>query len=153
MYNKRKIIESIAVLYVSFVFIQSLFFKFTYAPETQYIFGILDQWAAGFGFAGLFGPSGLFSAYVIGSAELVASVLMLASFKSEWRLLRPLGALLTMAIMSGAICFHLFTPLGVDVQGDGGLLFAMACGVWLAGLFLFASNYTLLKTILIKPAS
>ena len=37
-----------------------------------------------------------------------------------------------MAEISGAIVFHLFTPLGVEVQGDGGLLFGMAVGVWIA---------------------
>jgi uncharacterized membrane protein YphA (DoxX/SURF4 family) len=150
MTKSRNIIETVAVLYVCFVFIQSLFFKFTYAPETEYIFGVLDKWAASFGFEGLFSPYGLFSAYVIGSAELVASALMLLSFKPQWRILRPLGAILTMAIMSGAICFHLFTPLGVNVQDDGGLLFIMACGVWLAGLYLLVGNRSLILMLLKK---
>jgi hypothetical protein len=40
-------------------------------------------------------------------------------------------------VISGAIFFHLFTPLGVSVLNtdgtrDGGLLFAMACAVWLS---------------------
>jgi len=45
-------------------------------------------------------------------------------------------------VMSGAIFFHLFTPLGVvrvvDAAGntDGGLLFFMACGVWLGSAVL-----------------
>ena len=35
------------VLFIAFVFVQSLFFKFTDSPETQYIFGTLDAWAGG----------------------------------------------------------------------------------------------------------
>ena len=34
--------------------------------------------------------------------------------------------------MTGAIIFHLFTPLGVVVLDDGGLLFANAVAVWVA---------------------
>ncbi|HBH45032.1 MAG TPA: hypothetical protein DDY28_11530, partial [Hyphomonas atlantica] len=59
------------------VFLDSLRFKFTNAPETQVIFGKLDEWAASFGASGLFTQTGLFSQYVIGTAELVASVLLL----------------------------------------------------------------------------
>jgi hypothetical protein len=39
---------------------------------------------------------------------------------------------MAMGVISGAIVFHLFTPLGVEIMGDGGLLFTMACGVWIA---------------------
>jgi hypothetical protein len=47
-----------------------------------------------------------------------------------------LGALLALGIISGAIFFHLFTPLGVEVQGDGGTLFGMAIGVWLSSILI-----------------
>ena len=50
----------------------------------------------------------------------------------RYRFLQPLGALLAIAIMSGAVSFHLFTPLGVNVDNDSGALFFTACGV-LAG--------------------
>lgn len=127
-------------LYVAFVFIQSLFFKFARSPETIYIFELkLEPWAAQtFGISGLFAPGGIFSATVVGSAELVASLLLLAGMSfAGLRLLQALGALLGLGIISGAIFFHLFTPLGVAVQNadgssDGGTLFIMACGVWLA---------------------
>ena len=42
-------------------------------------------------------------------------------------------------IITGAIFFHLFTPLGIDV-GDGGVLFAMACGVWASATALLFLN-------------
>lgn len=126
-------------LFVAFVFIQSLFFKFTGSPETVYIFqGKLDPWAASLGFPGLFAPGGIFSAKVIGSGELAASILILiGTFVSTQRLIQLAGAVLGLGIISGAIFFHLFTPLGVAVQNadgssDGGQLFAMACGVWIA---------------------
>lgn len=134
-------------LYISFVFLQSLFFKFSDSPETVYIFQAkLEPWAAGLGFPGLFAPGGLFNAHVIGSFELLAAVLLLAgSFISAWRVLQALGALLSLGVISGAIFFHLFTPLGVavvnsDGSSDGGQLFAMACGVWLSALLLLVQH-------------
>ncbi|MEO1576658.1 MAG: hypothetical protein AAFU65_17055, partial [Pseudomonadota bacterium] len=77
-----------------------------------------------------------------GSAELVASVLLLASLVARFRPLRLFGALLTLGIISGAIVFHLFTPLGVVVEGDGGLLFGMAVGVWLSAAYLFKTEWS-----------
>jgi hypothetical protein len=126
-------------LYVAFVFIQSLFFKFSGSPETVYIFqGKLDPWAATLGFPGVFAPGGIFSAKVVGSFELIASVLLLAgAAMSRKRALQVFGAALGLGVISGAIFFHLFTPLGVavvntDGSSDGGELFALACGVWVA---------------------
>lgn len=131
--------HKVLALYIAFVFIQSLFFKFTDSPETTYIFqGKLDPWAASLGFPGLFAPGGIFSAKVIGSAELVASILVIVgTFILTSRLIQLAGALLGLGIISGAIFFHLFTPLGVAVQNadgssDGGQLFALACGVWIS---------------------
>ncbi len=133
----RRHLPTVLSLYISFVFIQSLFFKFSDSPETQHIFGTLDAWAGDLGFPGLFAPSGVFSQYVVGGAELIASVLLLlGTFVSAWAVLQPLGALLGLGVISGAIFFHLFTPLGINVQGDGGLLFGMACGVWLSAAVL-----------------
>ena len=125
--------------FVAFVFIQSLFFKFSNSPETVYIFqGKLDPWAASLGFPGVFAPGGIFSAKVVGSFELIASVLLLTGAAlSSQRIAQVLGAVLGLGVISGAIFFHLFTPLGVavvntDGSSDGGQLFALACGVWLA---------------------
>ena len=126
-------------LYVAFVFIQSLFFKFTGSPETVYIFqGKLDPWAASLGFAGVFAPGGIFSAHVVGTFELITSVLLLVgAFMASQRGVQVLGAGMGLGVISGAIFFHLFTPLGVavvntDGSSDGGELFLLACGVWVA---------------------
>jgi uncharacterized membrane protein YphA (DoxX/SURF4 family) len=133
--TRRAILPVILTLWIAFVFIQSLFFKFTDSPETVHIFGTLDGWAAGLGFPGLFAPGGLFSAHVVGTAELIASILLLLSLAPRLRWLRPVGALMALGVISGAILFHLFTPLGIavlnaDGSSDGGLLFAMAVSVW-----------------------
>jgi hypothetical protein len=132
-------------LYIAFVFIQSLFFKFTDSPETQYIFGTLDAWGGSLGWSGLFAPSGIFSQYVVGTAELIASAILLVALPRPQSWLRPLGALMSIGVISGAIFFHLFTPLGVSVLNadgsrDGGQLFALACGVWIAAALLLWSS-------------
>jgi hypothetical protein len=134
----KRILPVAMILFVAFVFIQSLFFKFTDAPETAHIFGTLNAWAIGLGLPGVFAPGGIFSQYVIGSAELVAALLLLASLAPALHWLRGYAAALAVGIMSGAIFFHLFTPLGVEVQGDGGLLFFMACLVWISSAALLA---------------
>ncbi len=142
--NVRKY-QFIFMLFITFVFIQSLFFKFSNSPETQYIFGTLDTWATGLGFAGIFAQSGIFSQYVVGSMELAASLALLASFVPMLRWLRLYAALLSMGVISGAIFFHLFTPLGIsllntDGSKDGGELFALACGVWMSAAILVWLN-------------
>lgn len=124
-------------VYITFVFIQSLFFKFTDSPETQYIFGTLDGWAGSLGFPGLFAPHGVFSQYVVGTAELIASCTLFAGAAFKKPVLHGAGAVLALGVISGAIFFHLFTPLGVQVRNtdgtlDGGELFALACGVWVS---------------------
>lgn len=147
--SKKQWATGILIFYIAFVFLQSLVFKFSGAPETQHIFGTLDAWAASaFGFEGLFMPPGPFNAYVIGSAELIASVLLLAGLFTKLKLLVPAGALMTLGIISGAIFFHLFTPLGIDVQGDGGTLFFMACGIWASAAALIILHKDLLINIL-----
>jgi len=135
--DKKKILVRVLSAFIAFVFVQSSFFKFSNAPETQYIFGVLDLWAADiFGVEDLFAPSGVFSAYVIATFELIASILLIIGVLTVYKALIPLGALLAISIITGAIFFHLFTPLGINVQGDGGTLFFMACGIWISSAVL-----------------
>jgi len=96
------------------IMLQSLFFKFTAAPESVYIFSVLGM-----------EPWGRIG---IGALELVSSVLILFSATA-------VGALLAIGLMSGAIYFHL-TRLGIAVQNDSGQLFAYACIVLLCSLAL-----------------
>lgn len=129
---KKTLLKYLLTAFIAFVFVQSLFFKFTGSYETDYIFGVLGDWS-GLAFFGQYGG------YIIGVAELIAVILLFTR-------VHGLGALMSVGIMSGAIVFHLFTPLGVvmpefnhlgEVVGnDGGLLFVMACLVWLSAAFL-----------------
>ena len=77
MNRLKSLAPHIIAVIASLVFLDSLRFKFTNAPETQVIFGKLDAWAASLGAGGLFAQTGLFSQYVIGTAELLASSLLL----------------------------------------------------------------------------
>lgn len=124
-------------LFAAAVFLDSLRYKFTDHPNTQEIFGRLDGWAASLGAPGLFGHTGLFSQYVIGTAELAASVLLLVGLLPGLTRLNALGALIGFAVMTGAVSFHLFTPLGIDPNNDGGGLFAAAVTIWITALVLF----------------
>jgi hypothetical protein len=64
----------------------------------------------------------------VGSAELVASILLLIPGT------QVIGAAISFCIITGAIFFHLVSPLGIDPYGDGGELFKMAVTVWFASV-------------------
>jgi len=123
-------------VFMSVIFLDSLRYKFTNAPETIVIFGKLDGWAGTIGFPGLFLQTGLFSQYVIGSIELVASSLLLIGILPRFRHLQAGGALAGFLVMSGAVNFHLWTPLGIDPNNDGGGLFVAACIVWVSSVLM-----------------
>src|SRR5437588_811252 len=93
------------------ILLQTLFFKFTAAPESVYIFTKVgaEPW-------GRIGS---------GIVELIAAVLILTP-RFTW-----LGSVLALGVMAGAILSHL-TILGIEVQGDQGLLFALAVIVFVA---------------------
>lgn len=135
--NGKKIFLFVLIAYVIFVFVQSLFFKFAGSEQTDIIFSTIAQWmnTVGLGFiAPAFASVG---GYVVGGVELIAAIMLLFAGT------RRLGAFIGFAVISGAIFFHLFTPLGVnrviDAAGntDGGVLFYMACGVWISCLLIF----------------
>ncbi len=119
MSSTTNIIGWICRVAVAVILFQTLFFKFTGAEESKYIFSTL------------MGPE--LEAYGrIGSGivELFAVILLLVP-RTAW-----LGAVLALGTISGAIMSHL-TKLGIEVQGDGGLLFALALTVFvLSGVVL-----------------
>jgi len=90
-----------------------LFFKFTGAPESVYIFTKvgMEPWGR----------------YGSGVVELIAAVLLMSSCYG-W-----LGSLIALGVMGGAIMSHL-TVLGIVVQDDGGLLFSLAITVTVCSL-------------------
>ena len=122
-----KYLPDAMALFMAVIFLDSLRYKFTDHPKTQEIFGRLDGWAGVIGAPGLFGHTGLFSQYVIGSIELLASGLLILGLHPRFKHLQAGGALAGLLVMMGAVSFHLFTPLGIDPNNDGGGLFAAAC--------------------------
>jgi hypothetical protein len=93
------------------ILFQTLFFKFTGAAESIYIFQKvgMEPW-------GRLGS---------GAVELVACVLLLVPRTIT------VGAVTALGVITGAIVSHL-TVLGIVVQDDGGLLFALAVVVWIS---------------------
>ena len=94
-----------ARIVAALILLQTLYFKFSGAEESVYIFTTvgMEPW----------GRIG------IGVMELIASVLLLIT-PVAW-----LGALLAFGLMIGAIGMHL-TLLGIEVKEDGGYLFLLA---------------------------
>lgn len=101
----KSIATTILRIIPAVILLQTLFYKFSAAPESVYIFETLglEPW----------GRIGL------GVLELITAILILVP-KTTW-----LGALLGIGIMGGAIFSH-FAILGVVVQNDGGTLFLLA---------------------------
>lgn len=122
-----KYLPDAMAVFMAVIFLDSLRYKFTDHPKTQEIFGRLDGWSTSLGLPGLFDHTGLFSQYVIGSIELLASSLLILGLHPRFKHLQAGGALAGLLVMMGAVSFHLFTPLGVDPNHDGGGLFAAAC--------------------------
>lgn len=110
-----KILVWVLRLVAAAIMLQTLFFKFTGAPESIYIFEQVGMEP--------------FGRYASGIAELIASVLLLIP-RTTW-----LGATLALGVMAGAIMSHL-TVLGIEVQGDGGTLFALAIVVFVSSAVL-----------------
>ena len=106
--KKENITSWVFQVVVAVILLQTLFFKFTGAEESVFIFSTLgvEPW-------GRIGT---------GLAELTASILLLIPRTAS------VGAVLALGIVGGAILSHL-TVLGIVVQDDGGLLFMMAIAV------------------------
>jgi len=102
------VVSWIARIAAAIILLQTLFFKFTAAPESVFIFTKVgaEPW-------GRIGS---------GIVELMAAVLLLTP-RFVWA-----GAFLALGVMAGAIVSHL-TVLGIEVQGDKGLLFFLAIAV------------------------
>ena len=109
----RTILSWVCRLTAAIILLQTLFFKFTGAEESVYIFTKVGLEPAG--------------RYGTGAVELAAAVLLLVRCHA-W-----MGALLAVGVMGGAIFSHL-TVLGIVVKDDGGLLFTLAVVVLLCSL-------------------
>ena len=124
---KTENIAWILRIVASAILLQTLYFKFTGAPESIYIFSTLG-----------IEPYGRIGS---GIAELVVAILILIP-KTTW-----IGALGGCGVMAGAILSHLFV-LGSSVQNDGGLLFLLALITLLCCLGLLYFNKSKLFNLL-----
>lgn len=121
-----------AQVVVALILLQTLYFKFTYAPETAYIFE---------------GRGGRPAATAVGTLELVAAGLLLCG--GRWA---AGGAGLALGLMAGALFTHL-TALGIAVkdpvtgEGDGGLLFGLALTVTAGSLVVLAYRWRELPVV------
>ncbi len=107
--NTRTILSWALRLIAAAILGQTLFFKFSGAEESRYIFTTIgmEPWGR----------------YLVGSSELVAVVLLLVP-RTAW-----LGGVVGLGVIAGALFFHL-TILGIEVMGDGGELFYLALAVF-----------------------
>jgi uncharacterized membrane protein YphA (DoxX/SURF4 family) len=108
-----RVVPWVAQVVVALILAQTLFFKFTYAPETRSIFE---------------SRGGRPAATLVGLAELLCVLLLLTPRCAA------AGAAVALGVIGGAIVTHL-TSLGIEVrnpdtgEGDGGLLFGLALAV------------------------
>ncbi len=105
MSKRAKLISWAAQLVAAVILGQTLFFKFSGAPESIFIFTSvgIEPWGR----------------YATALTELAAVVMLLTPRTAA------LGALVALAVMVGALGSHLLF-LGIEVQGDGGTLFVLA---------------------------
>lgn len=122
-------------LVLSIVLLQTLFFKFSAAEESVYIFTTvgMEPW-------GRIGS---------GLVEGVAGILILLNARAQ-----VLASILALGTMSGAIVSHL-TILGIEVMGDGGELFYLAWAVAISALLVLYKNKTTVQLLIksLKPAA
>lgn len=118
-YSLKTSIGWLLRIVATIIMLQTLYFKFSGAEESVYIFTTLgiEPWGR----------------FVIGSLELVASIFILYPRSTG------VGALLGMGLMVGAIFSHI-TVLGLVVKNDGGQLFIYACIVLLCCSALVIQN-------------
>lgn len=153
----RPLLSWLIVLWMCYVFLGSLPYKFTLHPDTQHIFGTIGEWLGGFFGAGIGSLFANFGSYVIGGFELLTSVVLLlpallwvisklngSHFGVTRRKFHMIGGLMASAVMLGAVFFHLVSPLGIEVlhegESDGGSLFYAALSILILGLILFLIN-------------
>lgn len=122
------VVDWILAFWIAYVFLWYLQFKFTGHPGSVALFTTLTDWLGFHGYEKVMRIG-------TGSVELFASILL---FLPRCRIF---GGALAVGIMSGAIFFHLVSPLGVDPYGDGGVLFKEACLTWLAGIGIVALRH------------
>ncbi len=144
------------VAWICKVFLVSLPYKFTLHPDTQHIFGTIGEWMKGILGNGVGQVFANYGSYGVGAVELVTSIILLLpaliwlasklgmAQSPDRPKFHKIGGLMASAVMAGAVFFHLFTPLGIEVlhegESDGGSLFYAAVSILVLGIVLFFLN-------------
>ncbi len=153
----RPLVSWVSVLWMCFIFLGSLPYKFTGHPDTQHIFGTIGDWLGTFMGNTVGGLFREFGAFAVGGFELLTSIVLLlpallwviskisgSYFGVTRRRFHMLGGLMASAVMAGAVFFHLVSPLGVEVlhegKSDNGSLFYAAVSILVLGIVLFLIN-------------
>ena len=157
---KKNIIAAVSwiiTIWICKVFLLSLPYKFSGHPDTQHIFGTIGAWMSGiFGntIGNLFASVG---AIGVGSVELFTSLVLLTPAllfllsqvgkspdKGYRAKFHRIGGAMSSVVMLGAVFFHLFTPLGIEVlhqgKSDGGSLFYAALSILVLGIVMVIIN-------------
>lgn len=129
----------VIVIWMCYVFLGSLPYKFTDAPDTLHIFSTIGGWLGTFlgdTVGGLFTNYG---AYIVGSFELIVALTLLSPIVLGNReKIHCIGGLMASAVMAGAVFFHTVSPLGWVVlhegKSDGGSLANAALSILILGL-------------------
>ena len=124
---KTSILIWIVRLTAAIILLQTLYFKFTAAEESVYIFSTLGM-----------EPYGRIGSGIV---ELIAAVLILIPRTTL------VGSLMGAGVMIGAVLSHLFV-LGIEVKNDGGLLFTLAIIVFICCLVLMYWNKSKIPNLL-----
>jgi hypothetical protein len=127
----RRIVVWLLSTWIFYIFVWYLQYKFTGSYGSVYLFTILTDWLGFHGYEKVMRIG-------TGSTELVAAIML---FAPRLPRVQVLGAALSLAIMTGAIFFHLVSPLGIDPYGDGAVLFKEACATWAAAAAILAIRY------------
>jgi len=133
--RKYRTIEMLLRIVTAIILIQTLHFKFSGHPQAVHIFSTIgmEPWGR----------------YGIGTIELITGILFF--LPNYWKI----ASIITAGLMVGAIGFHLFTPLGIEVVVDGvsdnGQLFAMAiAALVLSVILIYSANLPKLYRELLK---
>jgi putative oxidoreductase len=120
--TRTQVVISWAIqIVVAIILFQTLYFKFTGAEESKFIFTTLNL-----------EPWGRIGSGVI---ELIAVILLVIPSTVT------VGAILSLGATGGAIVSHL-TKLGIVVHDDGGLLFALALTVFVSSVIILLIRRT-----------
>ena len=151
------VISWLIALWMCKVFLFSLPYKFSGHPDTQHIFGTIGGWISGIlgsAIGNLFTSIG---AIGVGSFELLTSIVLLlpallwvlaragiVEVRGQRAKFHRIGGAMAAMVMAGAVFFHLFTPLGIEVlhqgKSDGGSLFYAALSILVCGVIMIVIN-------------